>query len=168
MLEVMTAHLPPHQSYNLEIELLPGAQIKHGPIYSTGLKEDEELQQTLKWQLEVGLIRPSKSPMASPILFVKKKSSKLCLCVDYWYLNSITKKNVYPLPLLQDLIEKLCGAKIFTKFDLKWGYNLVCIKEGDEWKTAFKCKYGLFKYQVMPFGLSNTPACFPHLMNDIL
>ena len=75
---------------------------------------------------------------------------------------------MYPLPLPQDLIEKLQGAKIFTKFNLKWGYNLVCIKEGDEWKTAFKCKYGLFEYQVMPFGLSNAPACFQHLMNNIL
>ena len=83
-------------------------------------------------------------------------------------MNSITKKNVYHLPLPQDLIEKLRGAKIFTKFDLKWGYNLVRIKEGDEWKTAFKCKYGLFEYRVMPFGLSNAPACFQHLMNDIL
>ena len=106
--------------------------------------------------------------MASPILFVKKNNSKLHLCVDYRYLNSITKKNMYPLPLPQDLIEKLRGAKIFAKFNLKWGYNLVRIKEGDEWKTAFKCKYGLFKYRVMPFGLSNAPACFQHLMNDIL
>ena len=75
---------------------------------------------------------------------------------------------MYPLLLPQDLIEKLRGAKIFTKFDLKWGYNLVRIKEGDKWKTAFKCKYGLFEYCVMPFGLSNAPACFQHLMNDIL
>ena len=114
------------------------------PIYSTGPKEDKELHQTLKCQLEAGLFHPSESPMALPIWFVKKKNGKLRLCVDYCYLNSITKKNMYLLPLPQDLIEKLCGAKIFTKFDLKWGYNLVCIKEGDEWKTAFKCKYGLF------------------------
>ena len=82
-LEKDTAHLPPHRSYDLEIELIPGAQIKHGPIYSTGPKEDEELCQTLKCQLEAGLICPSKSPMASPILFVKKKNGKLRLCVDY-------------------------------------------------------------------------------------
>ncbi|CUA73094.1 Transposon Ty3-G Gag-Pol polyprotein [Rhizoctonia solani] len=167
-LEKDTTHLPPHRPYDLEIELIPGAKIKHGPIYSTGPKEDEELRKTLERQLEAGLIHPSKSPMASPIIFVKKKNGKLHLCVDYQYLNSITKKNVYPLPLPGSLIEKLRGAKIFTKFDLKWGYNLVRIKEGDEWKTAFKCKYGLFEYRVMPFGLTNAPACFQHLMNNIL
>ncbi|KEP45803.1 putative Transposon Tf2-1 polyprotein, partial [Rhizoctonia solani 123E] len=166
-LEKDTAHLPPHRPYDIKIELLPGAKIKHGPIYSTGPKEDEELRKTLARQLEAGLITPSTSPMASPIIFVKKKNGKLRLCVDYRYLNSITKKNVYPLPLPSDLIEKLRGAKIFTKFDLKWGYNLLRIAEGDEWKTAFKTKYGLFEYCVMPFGLTNVPAYFQHLMNDI-
>ncbi|KEP45353.1 putative Transposon Tf2-1 polyprotein [Rhizoctonia solani 123E] len=144
-LEKDTAHLPPHRPYDIKIKLLPGAKIKHGPIYSTGPKEDEELCKTLACQLEAGLIAPSTSPMASPIIFVKKKNGKLRLCVDYRYLNSITKKNVYPLPLPSDLIEKLRGAKIFTKFDLKWGYNLLRIAEGDKWKTAFKTKYGLFK-----------------------
>ncbi|KAF8749931.1 hypothetical protein RHS01_09606 [Rhizoctonia solani] len=105
--------------------------------------------------------------MASPILFVKKKNGKLRMCVDYWRLNSMTKKNVYPLPLPQNLIEKLQSAKIFSKFDLKAGYNLVRIKEGDEWKTAFKTKYGLFEYLVMPFGLTNAPAAFQDMMNEI-
>ncbi|EUC55812.1 Transposon Tf2-1 polyprotein [Rhizoctonia solani AG-3 Rhs1AP] len=166
-LEKDTAHLPPHRPYDIKIELLPGAKIKHGPIYSTGPKEDKELRKTLTCQLEAGLIVPSTLSMASPIIFVKKKNGKLCLCVDYHYLNSITKKNVYPLPLPLDLIEKLQGAKIFTKFDLKWGYNLLRIAEGDEWKTAFKTKYRLFEYRVMPFGLTNAPAYFQHLMNDI-
>ncbi|KEP45134.1 putative Transposon Tf2-1 polyprotein, partial [Rhizoctonia solani 123E] len=167
-LEKDMAHLPPHRPYDIKIELLLGAKIKHGPIYSTGPKEDEELRNTLKRQLEAGLICPSTSSMVSPIIFVKKKNGKLRLCVDYCYLNSITKKNVYPLPLPSDLIEKLQGAKIFTKFDLKWGYNLVRIAEGDEWKTAFKCKYRLFEYCVMPLGLTNAPAYFQHFMNDIL
>ncbi|QRW24326.1 Retrotransposable element Tf2 protein [Rhizoctonia solani] len=105
--------------------------------------------------------------MASPILFVKKKNGKLRMCVDYRRLNSMTKKNAYPLPLPQNLIEKLQGAKIFSKFDLRAGYNLVRIKEGDEWKTAFKTKYGLFKYLVMPFGLTNAPAAFQDMMNKI-
>ncbi|EUC54475.1 Transposon Tf2-1 polyprotein, partial [Rhizoctonia solani AG-3 Rhs1AP] len=167
-LEKDMAHLPPHRLYDIKIELLPGAKIKHGPIYSTGPKEDKELRSTLKRQLEAGLIRLSTSSMAFPIIFVKKKNGKLRLCVNYCYLNSITKKNVYPLPLPLDLIEKLQGAKIFTKFDLKWGYNLVRIAKGDEWKTVFKCKYGLFEYRVMPFGLTNAPAYFQHFMNDIL
>jgi hypothetical protein len=80
----------------------------------------------------------------------------------------MTVKNSYPLPLTQGLIEQLEGAKIFTKLDLKSGYSLCQIKEGDEWKTTFKTKYGLFKYLIMPFGLSNAPTTFQALMNEIL
>ncbi|QRW15631.1 Retrotransposable element Tf2 protein [Rhizoctonia solani] len=147
--EEESSKLPPHRPYNIAIE------------------EDAELKETIEKQLKAGLIRPSRSPMASPILFVKKKNGKLRMCVDYQRLNSMTKKNVYPLPLPQNLIEKLQGAKIFSKFDLKAGYNLVQIKEGDEWKTAFKTKYGLFEYLVMPFGLTNAPAAFQDMMNEI-
>ncbi|QRV95333.1 Retrotransposable element Tf2 protein [Ceratobasidium sp. AG-Ba] len=159
--------LPPHRPYDCEIALKPDAVPRHGPIYSLGPKEDEELRKTVTKQLEAGLIRPSKSPMASPVIFVKKKNGSLRMCIDYRKLNDMTVKNVYPLPRSNDLIEKLRGAKIFSKFDLKWGYNLVRIKEGDEWKTAFKTRYGLFKYLVMPFGLTNAPATFQHFMNDI-
>ncbi|QRW19820.1 Retrotransposable element Tf2 protein [Rhizoctonia solani] len=159
--------LPPHRPYDIAIELLPDAKPQHGPIYSLGPREDAKLKETIEKQLKAGLIRPSKSPMALPILFVKKKNRKLHMCVDYQCLNSMTKKNVYPLPLPQNLIEKLQGAKIFSKFDLKAGYNLVQIKEGDEWKTAFKTKYGLFEYLVMPFGLTNALAAFQDMMNEI-
>ncbi|QRW17537.1 Transposon Tf2-12 polyprotein [Rhizoctonia solani] len=165
--EEESSKLPPHRPYDIAIELLPDARPQHGPIYSLGRREDAELKETIEKQLKAGLIRPSKSPMASPILFVKKKNGKLRMCVDYWRLNSMTKKNVYPLPLPQNLIKKLQGAKIFSKFDLKAGYNLVQIKEGDEWKTAFKTKYGLFEYLVMPFGLTNAPAAFQDMMNEI-
>ncbi|QRW17582.1 Retrotransposable element Tf2 protein [Rhizoctonia solani] len=165
--EEESSKLPPHRPYDIAIELLPDAKPRHGPIYSLGPREDAELKETIEKQLKAGLIQPSKSPMASPILFVKKKNGKLRMCVDYRRLNSMTKKNVYPLPLPQNLIEKLQGAKIFSKFDLKAGYNLVRIKEGDEWKTAFKTKYGLFEYLVMPFGLTNAPAVFQDMMNEI-
>ncbi|QRW15700.1 Retrotransposable element Tf2 protein [Rhizoctonia solani] len=156
--EEESSKLPPHCPYDIAIELLPDAKPRHGPIYSLGPREDAELKQTIEKQLKAGLICPSKSPMASPILFVKKKNGKLRI---------MTKKNVYPLPLPQNLIEKLQGAKIFSKFDLKAGYNLVRIKEGNKWKTAFKTKYGLFKYLVMPFGLTNAPAAFQDMMNKI-
>ncbi|QRW17323.1 Retrotransposable element Tf2 protein [Rhizoctonia solani] len=156
--EEESSKLPPHRPYDIAIELLPDAKPRHGPIYSLGPKEDAELRETIEKQLKAGLIRPSKSPMASPILFVKKKNGKLRI---------MTKKNAYPLPLPQNLIEKLQGAKIFSKFDLRAGYNLVQIKEGDEWKTAFKTKYGLFEYLVMPFGLTNAPAAFQDMMNKI-
>ncbi|QRW23397.1 Retrotransposable element Tf2 protein [Rhizoctonia solani] len=145
--EEESSKLPPHRPYDIAIELLPDAKPRHGPIYSLGPREDAELKETIEKQLKAGLIRPSKSPMASPILFVKKKNGKLRMCVDYRRLNSMTKKN--------------------AKFDLKSGYNLVRIKEGDEWKTAFKTKYGLFEYLVMPFGLTNAPASFQDMMNKI-
>ncbi|QRV92223.1 Transposon Ty3-G Gag-Pol polyprotein [Ceratobasidium sp. AG-Ba] len=159
--------LPPHRPYDCEITLKPDAVPRHGPIYSLGPREDEELRKTVTKQLEAGLICPSKSPMASPVIFVKKKNGSLRMCIDYRKLNDMTVKNVYLLPRSNDLIEKLRGAKIYSKFDLKWGYNLVRIKEGDEWKTAFKTRYGLFKYLVMPFGLTNAPATFQHFMNNI-
>lgn len=90
------------------------------------------------------------------------------MCVDFRKLNSITVKNRYPLPLQTELFEKLREATIFTKFDLRAGYHNVRIKEGDEWKTAFRTKEGLFEWLVVPFGLTNAPAAFQHFMNDIL
>ena len=89
------------------------------------------------------------------------------MCVDYRGLNKVTILNRYPLPLMNKLPDRVCGAKIFTKLDLKSGYNLIRIKEGDQWKTAFRTRYGLFEYKVMPFGLANTPATFQHMMNEI-
>ncbi|QRW20747.1 Retrotransposable element Tf2 protein [Rhizoctonia solani] len=100
-------------------------------------------------------------------MFVKKADGSLQLVVDYRKLNDVTHKNVYPLPRQDDLMAKLRHAKIFTKLDLRWGYNNVQIQEGDEWKTAFRTKYGLFEYLVMPFGLTNAPAAFQHFMNNL-
>ncbi|QRW23548.1 Retrotransposable element Tf2 protein [Rhizoctonia solani] len=100
-------------------------------------------------------------------MFVKKADGSLQLVVDYRKLNNVTHKNVYPLPRQDNLMAKLQNAKLFTKLDLHWGYNNVRIKEGDEWKTAFRTKYGLFEYLVMPFGLTNAPATFQHFMNDL-
>lgn len=108
------------------------------------------------------------TPMASPILFVKKKNGKYRMCVDYRAVNNMTVKNRYPLPRTNELIDKLQGAKYFTKIDLRNGYNLVRIKEGDEWKTAFRTKYGLYEWLVMPFGLTNAPSAFQFFMNDML
>jgi len=106
--------------------------------------------------------------MASPFFFVSKKDSKkLRPCQDYRCLNKGTIKNAYPLPQVDELLDKLKGAKYFTKLDLRWGYNNVWIKEGDEWKAAFKMNKGLFEPLVMFFGLCNSPATFQNMMNDI-
>ena len=89
------------------------------------------------------------------------------MCVDYRGFNKITVKNQYPLPPISGLFDQLSQAKIYTKIDLRGAYNLVRIKAGDEWKTAFQTRYGHFEYNVMPFGLTNAPAIFQHLMNDV-
>ena len=90
------------------------------------------------------------------------------LCVDYRGLNAITIPNRYPLPLRQELQDRVQGAQWFTKMDLKNGFNLIRIREGDEWKTAFRTRYGLYEFQVMPFGLTNAPSTFQDMMNHIL
>jgi hypothetical protein len=105
--------------------------------------------------------------MSSPVFFIKKKDGGLRFVQDYRALNSITVKNKYPLPLISELITKLHGAKYFTKLDVRWGFNNVRIKEGDEWKAAFRTNRGLFEPLVMFFGLTNSPATFQTMMNDI-
>ncbi len=105
--------------------------------------------------------------MAAPVFFVKKKDGSLRLVQDYRKLNDITVKNSYPLPLISDLINKLSKAKYFTKLDVRWGYNNVRIKEGDEWKAAFRTNRGPFEPLVMFFGLTNSPATFQTMMNDL-
>jgi len=116
-----------------------------------------------------GKIKRSTSSAGSPILFVPKPHGRgLRLCVDYRALNRITIPNGYPLPLMQELQDRVQGAQWFTKMDLKNGFHLICIKEGDEWKTAFRTRYGLFEFQVMPIGLTNAPSTFQDMMNHVL
>lgn len=159
--------LPQHRPYDCAIELQEGAQPPFGPIYGLSQNELAALREYLDENLAKNFIRHSKSPAGAPILFVKKKDGSLRMCVDYRGLNKITIKNRYPLPLISGLLDQLGAAKIYTKIDLRGAYNLVRIKEGDEWKTAFRTRYGHFEYNVMPFGLTNAPAIFQHLMNDI-
>lgn len=158
--------LPSHRPYDHTIPLVPGETPPFGPIYSLSEVELKALSDYLDENLDKGFIRPSSSPAGAPILFVKKKDGSLRLCVDYRALNKITVKNRYPLPLISELLDRLRAAKYFTKIDLRGAYNLVRIAEGEEWKTAFRCRYGHFEYLVMPFGLTNAPATFQHFMND--
>ena len=121
--------------------------------------------------LAKGYIRPSKSPMASPFFFVDKKDSMentgLWPCQNYQKLNAGTIKNTYPLPLILELLDKLKGAKYFTKIDLRAGYNNIQIRDGDQWKAAFKTSRGLFEPTVMFFGMCNSPATFQNMMDEI-
>ena len=161
--------LPPHRPYDHTIPLEPGASVPFGPLYTLSQKELEELREYIDDNLKKGFIRRSESPAGAPVLFVPKKDSKkLRLCVDYRSLNKITVKNRCPLPLISETLERLGTAKIFTKLDLKGAYNLVRVAPGDEWKTAFRTRYGHFEYLVMPFGLTNAPATFQAFLNDVL
>ena len=160
--------LPPHRPYDHKIPLLPNTQPPFGPIYSLSEIELKTLKEYINENLEKNFIQPSTSPAGSPILFVKKKDGSLRLCVDYRGLNKVTIKNRYPLPLIGELLDRFKMANYFTKIDLRGAYNLVRIVKGDEWKTAFRTRYGHFEYKVMPFGLCNAPASFQYFMNDIL
>ncbi|RAL67224.1 hypothetical protein DID88_007999 [Monilinia fructigena] len=130
--------------------------------------ELKTLREYIDDNLAKGWIRESTSQVASTTMWVPKKDGTKRLVVDYRKLNTLTKKDRYPLPLATELRDRLGGATIFTKMDLRNGYHLIRMKEGEEWKTAFKTRYGLYEYQVMPFGLTNAPATFMRLMNNVL
>jgi hypothetical protein len=158
--------LPPHRPYDHTIPLEPGTTPPFGPIYPMSPAELEVLRKYCEDKLRIGFLRHSQSPCGAPILFVKKPDGTLRLCVDYRGLNKITTKNRYPLPLIGELLDRICRAKYFTKFDIRDGYHRLRVAAGEEWKTAFRCRYGLFEYTVMPFGLCNAPGTFQHYMND--
>ena len=160
--------IPMRKTWDHAIDLREGFVSKKGKIYPLLRVEREEVQEFVKDQLRKGYIRPSKSPQTSPVFFVPKKDGKKRMVQDYRYLNSWTIKNNYPLPLISDLIDSIGKKKVFTKMDLRWGYNNVRIKEGDEWKAAFSMPEGSFEPTVMFFGLTNSPAMFQAMMNDLL
>jgi hypothetical protein len=139
-----------------------------GPLYSLSEVQLRALRDYLQEALAQGWITHSVSPAGAPILFVPKKDGGLRLCVDYRGLNKVTVKNRHPLPLINETLDRLVGAKRYTKLDLKDAYHRIRIKAGDEWKTAFRTRYGHFEYRVMPFGLANAPATFQAYINKAL
>ena len=165
--------LPKHKPWDHQINIQEGKHPHVGPLYSLSGKEEEALREYLKKHLAKGYIRAApydldKARAGYPILFVPKKDGSLRLCVDYRKLNDITIKDVYPLPRIDELQDRLQGAKFFTAIDVRDAYYRVRMKEGHEWKTAFRTRYGLYEYCVMPFGLTNAPATFQKLINDAL
>ncbi|XP_061376293.1 uncharacterized protein LOC133318320 [Gastrolobium bilobum] len=159
--------LPPHREIEFPIELLPGV----GPIsiapYRMAPLELRELKKQIEELLSKEFIRPSTSPWGAPTILIKKKDGSLRLCVDYRQLNKVTVKNKYPLPRIDDLMDQLRGARVFSKIDLRSGYHQIRVKPEDILKTAFRTRYGHYEYQVIPFGLTNAPAVFMDYINRI-
>lgn len=160
--------LPPSRSIDHRIELIPGSSPPCHATRRMSPLELEELRKQLDELLEKGYIVPSKSPYGAPILFVKKKDGTMRLCIDYRSLNDQTIKNKYPLPYIDEIFDQLRGAKYYTKIDLVSGYHQIRIHPDDIEKTAFRTRYGLYQWLVLPFGLTNAPATFTRLMQDVL
>jgi len=156
-----------HRKWDHTIELTPGAEPKSSKVYPLSPLEQAELDAFLEENLCTRRIRPLKSPMTAPVFFIKKKNGSLRLVQDYHALNAVTVKNKYLLPLISELVFQLCGAWYFTKLDVRWGFNNVRIKPRDEWKAAFRTNQGLFEPLVMFFGMTNSPATFQTMMNDV-
>ena len=159
--------LPPQRSLDHRIDLVPGAEPPHRAPYRMSPKGLDALKKELQELTDKGYIQPSVSPFGAPVLFVPKKDGGLRLCVDYRALNKVTVHNRYPLPRIDELLDRLKGAKIFTKIDLRSGYYQIRVHPDDVHKTAFRTRYGHFEFLVLPFGLTNAPATFMHLMHSI-
>src|SRR5258708_7824066 len=167
-LEEAFAHLPPCKAWDHAIDLHHDAKLPRGRMFPLSPAEQKELDEFLRENLANRCIHPSKSPIGAPVFFIKKKEGSLHLVQDYQKLNEIMIKNSYPLPLVSNVLTRLCDAEWFTTLDLCWGFNNVCLKEGDEWKAAFSMNRGLFEPLVMFFRLCNSPTTFQTMMNDIL
>ena len=166
--EELFKKLPEHRPYDCDINFKEGAELPTpAKIYPLSPIESIAVKAFIDQELADGKIRPSKSEIASPCFFVKKKYGSLRLVTDFRKINEITIPNRFPIPLQIELIDKVKGKKLFSKLDLRWGYNNIRIKEGHEWKTSFRTKYGVYEYLVMPFGLKNAPGIFQEFMNWI-
>jgi len=166
--KVESERMPTRKIWDHAIDLKEMFKPRKGRIYPLSKDEREEVQKFVKDQLRKGYIRLSKSPQTLPVFFVGKKNRSKRMVMDYCNLNDQTVKNNYQLPLIIDLIDNMGGKKIFTKIDLRWGFNNVRIKEGDKWKGVFTMHVSSFEPIVMFFGMTNLPATFQAIMNEIL
>ena len=158
--KVESERMPIRKVWDHTIDLKETFKLRKGRIYPLSKNKREEVQNFVEDQLRKRYIRPSKSPQMSPVFFVGKKNRSKRMVMDYCNLNDQTVKNNYLLPLITDLIDNMGSKKVFTKMDLRWGFNNMRIKEGDEWKGAFTTHMGFFEPTVMFFGMTNSPATF--------
>lgn len=166
--------LPPHRDgidHKIELEKDQNGRTPEapwGPLYNMSRDELLVLRKTLNELLDKGFIRVSNSPAAAPVLFVKKPGGGLRFCCDYRALNRISRKDRYPLPLIQETLNRISKARWFTKLDVISAFHKIRVAKGDEWLTAFRTRFGLFEWLVTPFGLANAPSTFQRYVNWVL
>jgi len=160
--------MPTRKLWDHVIDVRKGFMPRKGKVYPLSREEREKVREFVKEQLWKRYIWPSKSPQTAPVFFVGKKNGKKRMVQNYQYLNEWTIKNNYPLPLISDVLENIGIKKLFTKMDLRWGYNNIRIKEEDKWKAAFTTPEGSSEPTVMFFGLTNSLATFQAMMNELL
>lgn len=160
--------LPPHRPFDHKIELLPGHTPPNSRARAMSPNELLAVRKYIDEHLDKGFIRASTSSAAAPILLAKKPGGGIRICVDYRGLNNVTVKNRYPIPLIRETLDALCSAKIFTKLDVVAAFNRLRIAPGDEWKTAFITRFGLFECLVANFGMTGAPSSFQHYINHTL
>ncbi|MCO5610236.1 hypothetical protein L7F22_064472 [Adiantum nelumboides] len=165
--EALPGQLPPERLEDHNIDLIPDSAAPHKPPYKVSAAQQEEIMTQMNELLQKVHIQLSCSPFCSPVLLVQKKDGSWRMCIDYRALNKITVKNKFPIPRIDDVLQRLQGASFFSKLDLKSGYHQIRVNPADVPKTAFRTTFGLYEILVMPFGLTNAPATFNRMMDRI-